>query len=171
MDQKLFLLLLTGFVICELSCVNAGLCSNDREDVGDDFLYLECGRGKRENNLPAGIKIPSGSSVSGSSAPGTPSGSSKPGSPKGAQPGSPKQASSSKLAAAAGSTSKGKAKGSLVSQRVQEVENRMKTNLDKGLDTWIAPVPSAPPKVKLDRPKATGHFDVPRVPDSTGRIQ
>lgn len=56
---------------------------------------------------------------------------------------------------------------SIVTQRVQEVEDRIKTNENP----LLVPVPVDPPSIKmqLDRPKPN-HFDVPRVPDKNGRI-
>ncbi|XP_031639011.1 uncharacterized protein LOC116351094 isoform X2 [Contarinia nasturtii] len=57
---------------------------------------------------------------------------------------------------------------SVVSQMVNEVENRMKNNENP----LLVPMPKDPPsmKMKLGRPKPTGHFDVPRVPNSDGKI-
>ncbi|XP_031625000.1 uncharacterized protein C6orf132 homolog [Contarinia nasturtii] len=54
---------------------------------------------------------------------------------------------------------------SLVSQRVQQVEDRIKMNINP----LLVPVPLNPPKNNLGRPKPN-HFDVPRVPDENGQI-
>lgn len=56
---------------------------------------------------------------------------------------------------------------SVVFQRINEVENRIKYNENP----LLIPLPVDPPsrKMQLDRPKPK-HFDVPRVPNSDGRI-